>query len=205
MSVLLLRVLCCFPFGRQDEGGNCKRFWVALPGAHLLAETSLNTVSNNFYQHHQVTVWLWAIFPPSMWQGCNGTSVCIWDIVIFCPRVWSHFMFQPESDFPPRLEVLLDRPERFPLMQLGRRSKGVKVKHTVALADQYEYLMLCVQEGVMNCSTGASDKAVQKAIYCVNLCQCCQHWSTYLPFFMWPVCIHLISHPKTSHSPALLL
>lgn len=160
---LLPRVLCCnrFPFGRQARlEGILWTLWVAVPGAHLIAETSLNTVSNNyFYRHHQVTVWLWAIFPPSMWQGCNGTSVCIWDIVIVCPRVGSHFMSQPESG----LRSLLTCRTHFiwfnwTVVKVEQRKSNA----TLALADQYEYLMLCVQEGVMNCSTGASEKKLCK-------------------------------------------
>lgn len=36
---------------------------------------SLNAVSDIYcYQHHQVTVWLWAIFPLWMWKRCKGRT-----------------------------------------------------------------------------------------------------------------------------------
>lgn len=153
--------LTVFLLAGKTEGDTVNALSRSSRYIHLIAETSLNAVSNNyFYQHHQVTVWLWAIFPPSMWQGCNGTSVCIWDIVTVCPRVWSHFMFQPESDLR---YFLTHRTDFIWFNWTFVKVKEWKSNTTLALADQYEYLMQCVQEGVMNCSTGASEKSCAKS------------------------------------------
>lgn len=139
MSVLLL----FFLLAGETEGGGRRgglwTLWVALAGAHLLAETSLNTVSNNyFYQHHQVTVWLWAIFPPSMWQGCNGTSVLhlrhcnilSWSLKSL--HVFSRSQTPPPTPLPPPFPM---SPDSFPhggkdCLWFNWAVVEVKVKHT---------------------------------------------------------------------------
>lgn len=80
----IVLALWLFPSDEQDYTVNA-----LCCGRRCTTVESLKAVSDIYcYQHLQVTVWLWAIFPLWMWKRCKSISVNIWDSVIVS---WNSF------------------------------------------------------------------------------------------------------------------
>lgn len=135
------------------------------------------------YRHHQVTVWLWAIFPLWMWKGCKGISVNIWDSVIvswnsFCSK-WFFLsgMIWLDSDC----------------------NKWAAVRRTCcSLTDVNAKSYMCWRE---ICSSGVASASRAKSHLLVKLCQCCQHCNSSPPFSPGRH-VSLISHRQDQPQPS---
>lgn len=179
-QILVLRKLSCTltsSFRQIRLNDILWMLWVPIWGAYKIAETSLNAVSNDScYQDYHMTVWLWAIFPPSMWQRCNGTSVCR-HCNCFSSSLKLDHLFPPESDVS-HLQWFSHRWDWFHLIWSDCDcSKWVQVCNTwLWLTNMNTKCYLLVNSSIV-----PSVSCAKSHLLC-KLCQCCQHCNAYTPF-----------------------